>query len=336
MKSVNVLSTGRFTREQLDRLRAVSPRLHLTQHTVSNVDELPVEAWSEVEVLCTFRALPEMEQAPHLRWVQLLSAGANHVIDHPMFSEGVMLTTASGMHAIQVGELAVAMMLAWGQRLLGLIEHQRKAEWSSRRFELFMPHELRNATVGIVGYGSIGREIGRLATAFGMRVLAYDESEDLVDRGYTIPGIGDPEGKLPERYYRPGELCVFLAECDYVVLAVPLTKATRHLIGTQELKAIKPSAFLVNISRGDVVDEAALVKALQQGWIAGAGLDVFAQEPLPSDSPLWGLDNVILTPHIGGMTPYYDERAADLFAQNLQRYLERQPLLNQIDMEKGY
>ena len=333
---VHVLSTVRFNEEQLDRLRAVSARLRLVQHTVRSVDELPPDVWSEVEVLCTFGALPEVAQAPRLRWVQLLSAGADHAIDHPVFREDVLLTTTSGIHAINIGELVMLMMLAWGQRLPGLIEHQRRATWPENRFELFLPQELRGATIGIIGYGSIGREVGRLACAFGMRVLALDESEDPVDGGYTVPGVGDPEGGIPERLLRPHELRTMLAECDYVVLAVPLTGATRSLIGPDELQAMKRSAFLINIARGGVVDEPALVRALREGWIAGAGLDVFVQEPLPSDNPLWGMENVILTPHIAGMTPHYNERAADVFAENLRRYLSGQPLLNQVDFAKGY
>jgi len=333
---VHVLSTVRFSEEQLSRLRAVSARLQLVQHTVRSVDELPLDIWPEVEVLCTFGALPVPTHAPRLRWVQLLSAGADHVMDHPLFSDGAMLTTASGIHAINIAELVMLMMLAWGQRLLRLIEHQRRATWPENRFELFLPQELRGATVGIVGYGSIGREVGRLASAFGMHVLALDENEDPVDRGYAVPGVGDLEGVLPARRFQPNELRTMLGACDYVVLAVPLTDTTRNLIGPDELKVMKPSAFLVNIARGGVVDELALIQALREGWIAGAGLDVFAQEPLASDSPLWGMENVILTPHIAGMTPHYNERAADLFALNLRRYLSGRPLLNQVDLVKGY
>jgi phosphoglycerate dehydrogenase-like enzyme len=333
---VHVLSTVRFNEEQLDRLRAVSARLRLVQHTVRSADELPPEIWPEVEVLCTFGALPEPAQAPRLRWVQLLSAGADRAIGHPVFRDGAILTTASGIHAVNIGELVILMMLAWGQRLLGLIDHQRRADWPENRLELFVPQELRGASVGIVGYGSIGREVGRLASAFGMRVLALDESEAPVDRGYVIPGVGDPEGLIPDRFYHPGGMRKMLAECDYVVIAVPLTDATRNLIGVEELRAMQSSAFLINVARGGVVDEPALIQALREGWIAGAGLDVFVQEPLPSDSPLWGMENVILTPHIAGWTPHYNERAADVLAENLQRYLSGRPLLNQVDLTKGY
>lgn len=336
MKTIHVLSTISFNDEQLALLRAVSPQLDLVQHPIRKAEELPPDVWHKIEILCAFGALPAPDQVPHLRWVQLMSAGADRAVGLPIFSGNVVLTTTSGIHAISVSELVFAMMLTWGQRLLAMAEYQRQAEWPENRVTLFLPQELRGATVGIVGYGSIGREVGRLAHAFGMRLLAFDESDDPVDRGYAIPGVGDPEGVLPQRWYRPGELEAMLAECDYVVLALPLTKASRGMFGRDEMQAMKSSAFLVNIGRGAVVDEPVLVQALQEGWIAGAGLDVFEEEPLPSGIPLWGMDNVILTPHIGGSTPHYNDRAADVFAENLRRYLDGQPLLNQVDLDKGY
>jgi phosphoglycerate dehydrogenase-like enzyme len=336
MKTIHVLSTARFTDEQLAWLRAVSSRLELVQHTGREADQLPPDFWHKVEVLCTFGKPPAPEQVPNLRWVQLMSAGADHVVDLPIFSGDVILTTTSGIHAINIGELVLAMMLVWGHRLLTMMEYQRKADWPEDRSDLFLPQELRGATVGIVGYGSIGREVGRLTNALGMRVLAFDESDDPADLGYRVPGVGDPEGALPQKLYRPGGLKAMLAECDYVVLALPLARASRGILGRDEFQAMKSSAFLVNIGRGGVVDESMLVQALHEGWIAGAGLDVFEEEPLPASSPLWGMPNVILTPHIAGATPHYHDRAADVFAENLLRYVDGRPLLNQVDLNKGY
>jgi phosphoglycerate dehydrogenase-like enzyme len=336
MKTIHVLSAARFTDEQLAQLRAVSSRLELVQHTGREADQLSPDFWHEVEVLCTFGKPPAPDQVPNLRWVQLMSAGADHVVDLPVFSDDVILTTTSGIHAINIGELVLAMMLVWGHRLLTMMAYQRKAEWPENRSDLFLPQELRGATVGIVGYGSIGREVGRLTQALGMRVMAFDESDDPVDLGYTVPGVGDPEGAFPQKLYRPGELKSMLAECDYVVLALPLGPASRGIFGRDELQAMKSSAFLVNIGRGGVVDESMLVQALQEGWIAGAGLDVFEEEPLPASSPLWGMPNVILTPHIAGATPHYHDRAAVVFAENLLRYVDGRPLLNQVDLNKGY
>jgi len=141
---------------------------------------------------------------------------------------------------------------------------------------------------------------------------------------------------MPDRIYPPERLREMLAECDFVVISLPLTSETRGLIGEEELQAMKPTAYLVNVSRGGIVNEPALIKALQEGWIAGAGLDVFEMEPLPPDSPLYDLDNVILSPHVAGFSPHYDERASDLFAENLRRYLAGEELLNLVDKKAGY
>jgi phosphoglycerate dehydrogenase-like enzyme len=336
MEPITILNTVPFDPEQLARLHDLSSRLRVIQHAIEDAGELPSDVWSEVEVLSTFMVLPTPVQAPRLRWVQLLSAGADHAIDHLLWSDEVIFTTTSGIHAIVIGEYVLALMLAWAQRLPALIDHQRRAEWPEDRFQLFAPQELRGATVGIVGYGSIGREVGRLASAFGMRVLALQRSSDPSDRGYTVPGIGDASGTIPERFYRPQELREMLPECDYVVLAVPLTDATQNLIGLDEFRMMRASAFLVNIARGGVVDEPALIQALQEGWIAGAGLDVFVQEPLPADSPLWGMDNVILSPHIAGSTPHYFDRAVEVFVENLRRYVAGEALINRVDRATGY
>jgi phosphoglycerate dehydrogenase-like enzyme len=190
--------------------------------------------------------------------------------------------------------------------------------------------------LGILGYGSIGREVGRLGRAFKMRVLALSRSGRRAEGGYSVEKTGDPVGDIPEQFYQPEDLHAMLAECDYVVIALPLTPATHHLIGKAELQAMKPTAYLVNIARGPIADEAALVHALREGWIAGAGLDVFEEEPLPPESPLWYLENALISPHVAGFTPRYDERAADLFAENLTRLVNGDPLLNQVDKERGY
>jgi phosphoglycerate dehydrogenase-like enzyme len=169
-----------------------------------------------------------------------------------------------------------------------------------------------------------------------MRVFALRRTEGRFDFGYAVNRTGDPEGAIPERFYPADALHEMLAQCDYVVVALPLTAATTHFIGAAELRAMKPSAYLVNIARGSIVDETALIRALREGWIAGAGLDVFEQEPLPPDSPLWEMENVLISPHVAGFTPRYDERATALFAENLSRYLAGQPLLNQVDSCRGY
>ncbi len=339
METVQVLCTLRFTAELLDRLRAVSPRLHITQQSCHDPQEVAAALANHpgVEVLYTFHVPDDvLELAPRLRWVQLHSAGADHLLGRPVMHSDVLITTSSGIHATPIAEYVMASILAYRWRVPHWTACQREARWPSGRWDLYARPELRGSTLGIIGYGSIGREVGRLGRAFGMRVLALRRSAGRAEQGYAVAQTGDPEGTIPERFYPPEALHEMLAECDYVVVALPLTPTTHHLIGEAEFKAMKPSAYLVNIARGSIVDEAALIRALREGWIGGAGLDVFEQEPLPADSPLWKLENALISPHVAGFTPRYDERAADLFAQNLRRYLAGEGLLNLVDKTRGY
>jgi len=339
MDTIDVLCTLRFTADLLDALRAVSPRLCVTQQTAHNPGEVAgiLQEHPSTEILYAFHLPPNtLELAPGLRWVQLHSAGADHLLDHPILGSDVVITTTSGIHATPIAEYVLASMLAYRWRVPLWTSCQRESRWPSERWNLFARPELRGSTLGVVGYGSIGREVGRLGKAFGMRVLAVRRSTGRADQGYAVDGTGDHEGTIPERFYAPEELQEMLPECDYVVVALPLTMATRHVIGEPELRAMKPSAYLVNIARGGLIDEAALVRALREGWIGGAGLDVFDEEPLPADSPLWELDKALISPHVAAFSPHYDRRAVELFAHNLARYLAGEPLLNQVDKRKGY
>ena len=337
MQEIVVLSTMRFTDELLDKLRAVSPRLVVKQRTCHDAEEVEQVLEDGVEVLYTFYLSADLSRAPDLKWVQLHSAGVDHLLDHPLMKSDILLTTTSGIHATPIAEYVFASILAFNRRVPQMLTYQSRREWPKGRWNLFARPELRDRTLGIIGYGSIGREVGRIARCFGMRVVATKRSvSQMRDVGYAVQGTGDRKGALLDEAFPPERLSDMLGLCDYVVVTVPLTPETRKLIGEAELRAMKPSAYLVNISRGETVDEAALIRALQEGWIAGAGLDVFEEEPLPSDSPLYDLENVILSPHISGFTLRYDERASDLFAENLRRYLTGEPLLNLVDKERGY
>jgi phosphoglycerate dehydrogenase-like enzyme len=316
------------------------PDLRFVYRSALTHETVPDELWQEAEVLYMWFAtpIPTPEQAPKLRWVQLYSAGVDEVLHRPLFHSQVTFTTASGVHAIAIPEYVMTMILAWSHRLPTLLELQRQGDWpkSSVRSTLLVPEELRGKTIGIVGYGSIGREVARLAHAFGMRILAMQRGSDHHDKGYQIANVGDPEGTFPERYFAPTDLYRMLAECDVVVIAIPLTPSTRGMFNEAAFAAMKSSAFLVNIARGAVCDEQALIRALQQKQIAGAALDVVEHEPLSSESPLWHLPNVLLTPHISGLTSHYNERVAALFEENLRRYLSGEPLVNVVDKTQGY
>ena len=333
--------------ELLDQLHTVSDDLCVEQHTCHNASEVAAAliARPNVEVLYTFYVPDDvLEIAPNLKWVQLHSAGIDHVLGTPIMDSNVLITTTSGIHATPIAEYVMASILAHRWRVPHWTACQREGRWPPGRWDLYARPELLQSTIGILGYGSIGREVARLAQAFGMRVLAFrrspgDEANPPVGdtpTGYVAAHVADEGGMIPERVYGPDELHDMLPECDYVVIALPLTSETRHLIGAPELGAMKREAYLVNIARGAIVDEKALIQALQEGWIAGAGLDVFEQEPLPADSPLWRVENALISPHIAGFTPRYDERAARLFAENLARYTAGGPLLNLVDKERGY
>jgi len=335
-----VLITAPIGDHWRERLQNLSPDLQIEQWDVRSGTATPDSLWQVVEILYASFAtrLPTPEQAPQLRWVQLYSAGPDRVLDQPLFSSKVIFTTASGVHAINIAEYVFMMVLAWFHRLPRILEWQQRGQWPSNRerSSLFVPDELRGKTIGIVGYGSIGRQVARLATTFGMRVLAMQRGTDHRDRGFQFPGIGDPDGTLPDRYYVPNQLHTMLNESDVVVIAVPLTPETLELFDEAAFRAMKSSAFLVNIARGGICNESALIEALENGRIAGAALDVFQEEPLPANHPLWHVPNAFISPHISGLTPYYNDRAAMIFYENLRRYLADEPLYNIVDKKQGY
>jgi phosphoglycerate dehydrogenase-like enzyme len=320
-----------------EQVRAVSPRLRVETCLADSLEDMG-GVLSSAEVLLTSLGLPAADQAPNLRWVQAYVAG----VDRWMATASdrlndVVLTTASGVHGPVMAEYAIMMMLAWAHLLPKLSADQSRREWPAERRDALMPAELKGATLGIVGYGSVGREAARLARALGMRVLACKrDPSQKADAGWVLPDTGDPAGVLPERYYAIEQLHEMLGQSDYVLLTLALTPASRHIIDAAALRCMKRSAELVNVARGGLVDEPALVEALRSGTIRAVGLDVFEIEPLPADSPLWSMPNVLLTPHMSGITPAYDERLIALFTENLRRYLDKEPLLNRVDPAAGY
>ncbi len=335
---IEVLITIPFTEPLLTLLREVSPRLHITVQAARRVEDIPPEVWARTEVLYTDRLQPEAAKVPNLRWIQFHFAGIDFAAQSPLLQKpGLLVTNLSGASAIQVAEYVVMMILALGHHLPNLMANQAKTEWPRERFERFIPLELHHSTVGIIGYGSIGRQIAHLLQSFGVTVLATKrDAMQPQDTGYVQDGLGDLRGDLFQRLYPVQALKSMLRQCDFIVVTVPLTPETRGLLGEDELAAAKPTAFLIDTSRGGVVDQAALLAALQERRLAGAALDVFPEEPLPPTSPLWGLPNVMVTPHISGSSLYYNERAVTLFAENLNRYLTGFPLYNRFDPGKGY
>lgn len=260
--------------------------------------------------------------APNLRWFQQFGAGADWLLAYPEAVEKpFVLTNTSGIHAIPISEHIFALLLAFARRLHKVLYAQERHDWHVPPGETLF--ELAGKTMLLVGVGAIGERTAHLAQAFDMRVVGVRRDAD-----QDVSGVDEMVG--------PEQLDALLPEADVVVLTVPLTKETRHMIDAEALRRMKSTAYLINIGRGGTVDERSLVEALRAGEIAGAGLDVFEAEPLPEESPLWEMDNVLITPHYSGSTPHYVTRFVEIFLDNLRRYQHGEPLQNVVDKEIGY
>ncbi|HEY6408746.1 MAG TPA: D-2-hydroxyacid dehydrogenase [Ktedonobacteraceae bacterium] len=322
---LKVVSTFQYSPESQEVLRRAANAEVLC---ITRTEEFQ-ERLREAEIVCSYwmpnnwRAL-----APHLRWLQCAGAGVDGLQPTGVLDteSGVIVTTATGIHATIMSEYVFGSILMFNRNWPEMVRLQDRHIWPrSANWYNLSGRELADQTLGIVGLGNIGRRIAQLGRAFGMRILATRRS-------------ASQEGKDPDvdQLYPIERLHDVLRESDYVVLAAPLTPGTERLIGEAELRAMRPHAYLVNVARGRVIDEAALIHALQEKWIAGAGLDVTTEEPLPADSPLYAMSNVILTPHISGVSVHYDKRLTMLFADNLRLYRAGRPLRNQYDPQRGY
>jgi len=330
VESVNLIVTNALNEASLQQIRNISSRIKLTNVSELVRDEQKGNATArkqldallvETEVIYGFR-LPEniVARAPKLKWVQTMSAGVDRFLDDKFRRSSVIMTSVSGIHAVPMGEFVMGLMLMFAKQAPLCFQLKQGRQWKP-----FMPTVLHSKTVGIVGLGSIGREVARLAKAFGMRVVATRRS-----------ARQSKHARYVDVLFAPDQLLQLLSESDFVVLALPLTPESTRIIGEAELHSMKPTAYLINVARGNLIDEAALVHALDQHRIAGAGLDVFATEPLPADSRLWELPNVIFSPHVAGGMEGYIEQATAVFCQNLSRYLSGRKLLNVVDKKRGY
>lgn len=334
--AIKIVSTVPLNDSQMNLLREAAPDAEIVARGCRTPDDVRALVAGGCDAMLAFIMPDDLAQrAPQLKWVQLLSAGADHALKSANAGNFTM-TTASGIHATPIAEYTLASMLAFAHRFHQMIRAQPRHEWMRSGFPGTV-EELRGKTFGIIGYGSIGRESARLAKAFGMRILALKrDPSNRRDEGWCPPGIGDPEGALPEKFFGPDERIELIRESDYLTVTLPGTKQTHGFIGAQEIAAMRPGAYIVNIGRGEVIDEAAMIEALKAGKIGGAGLDVFEKEPLPKESPLWDIESVILTPHMSGANRGYLDKASALFADNLRRFVAGQPLLNVVDRALGY
>ncbi len=328
----NILIDMPVHSEGMVRLKSLSGVAVETVEPKEEVRDLPPKQIESVHFLfCTF--LPRnLEVMRSLEFVQIASAGYGQLIHLGLDRKGIRACNGLGNFDVPIAEWNIAMMVNLARNLRGMIRNQESGLWD--RSAVFQT-EIRGSVLGIWGYGGIGRETARLAKALGLQVHVMTRRGVHPRRdAYRPEGTGDPEGVLPDKIFRVGQEVEFLSGLDFLVLAMPLTKTNEGIVGEKELRVLPRTAFVLNPARGPLVQEQALLKALREGWIAGAALDTHYTYPLPSSHPLWQFPNVILTPHISGsaQSPRFLDRIWDIFVQNVERWLSGQPLLNELSI----
>lgn len=316
----------------VDRLRALSPALEVVDVSADDAFEIDALDDPEVEIIVGSHAPANLARVPGLRWLQVRSAGVDHLAADPPWNKGVLVTNARGVFAIPIGEYVSGAILRINQPIRAWAADQAAQRWPPD--EQPLATIVRGKTAVLVGYGSIGREVARQLAALGLRIVAVKPRPEIrQDPSFRVPGSGDPDGSIPHRIVGVDALVEAAREADYLVLTLPLTPESRRIVDRTVLAALPATAWLINVSRGALVDEDALLEALHAGRLAGAVLDVFSEEPLPSGHPLWEAPNVTITPHVSGATLQFLD---DLVVENVRRYLAGEPLLNPIDPERGY
>jgi phosphoglycerate dehydrogenase-like enzyme len=312
-QSLNLLIYPPLNAAELDQVRAVSEEIEIVN---AGSEQEALDAIGEAEAMYGNITPQLLERAEKLRWLQTPMAGLENYMFPTLAQSELLMTNMSKIYSDMIADHALGFILMFARGLHLYVRRQVEGKW-----EKGTPvRHLADCTLGIIGLGGIGTELARRGKACAMRVIAIDarpgHKPDFVDELWT-------QDRLSE----------LLAQSDFVVSCVPQTPETVGLIGAEQLRLMKPSAYLINISRGVVVKLEALVEALRNGTIAGAALDVYEQEPLPSDHPLWGMDNVIMTPHVAAQNPHVSQRRIDTLTANLRRYLKGEPLRNVVDKQ---
>jgi D-2-hydroxyacid dehydrogenase (NADP+) len=269
----------------------------------------------EADVLLTIRISNDLlKKASKLKWIHALTTGVDYIVNLPSLRKEVILTSTRGIHGPQVSEMAFLLMLALSRNFPEVVRNQDKGKWERWPGKL-----LWKKKVGILGVGVIGEEIARKCKAFGMEVFGID----IIKRKLDCVDV----------FYGPEDIVKVARDVDYLVIVAPNTPETEKIVDSKVLSAMKPTAFLLNLGRGELIDEEALIRVLKSGKIAGAGLDTYLQEPLPKEHPFWGMKNVIVSPHVAGMSDIYVEQALTIFEENLRRFIkgEKRNLLNLVE-----
>ena len=332
--ALSPILSARYRSRDLERIRAAAPGARIVTVSVEGLSDGPLD---DVEVMLRGWLRTEafdrlLVRAPRLTWVHSATSGVERALTPVALERGLVVTNARGVFSRPIAEYVLMMILSVSRRLPQLLELQRERTWQPLEGV-----ELRDVTVGIVGLGSIGRAVGALATAFGCRVVAVRRRGE----AGSASSLRDHEGELfgeivLDRVGGPETLPELLAESDFIVLAAPLTSETEQMINAETLAMVKPGAWLINVARGRLIDERALIRALREGGLGGAVLDTFREEPLPATSPFYDLPNVIVTPHTAWSSGRVLDRSVELFCENLRRFAKGDPLLNVVDPSAGY
>ena len=335
--AVSPILSARIRARDLERIQAAAPGSRIVNLSVEGLADGPVD---DVEVLLRGWLVAEafdrlLARAPHLTWVHSATSGVERALTPAALARDVLVTNARGVFSRPIAEHVLLMILAVSRHLPQLLELQHERTWQPLE-----GRELRELTIGVVGYGSLGRSVASLASAFGARVIAMRRRPE-VGGAAGEGSIDDGDDVFPfeprlDRVVGPDGLHELLAESDIVVLAAPLTPATDGLINEAALASMKRDAWLINVARGRLVDDTALIRALRDNRIGGAALDTFVDEPLPPGSPYWELSNVIVTPHTAWSSARVLDRSIDLFCDNLRRFSRGEPLRNVVDPAAGY
>lgn len=313
-KTLNVLLTGEIDAARLAELQAVAPNAQLSYF--GDTTDMNA-AISDADVVAGHVAPEGLARARRLKWAHTWAAGPNAQVYPEFVKSDVVLTSSKGNGAIPLAEHAMMLMLMLNRNAMRWIDGHRQKKWDP-----FFHGELNGLTVGIIGAGHSGTNLALKSRAFHMKVLGLRRNFRPTENFDVM--------------YRRDQLHEFLAACDFVVVTAPKTSETENMLGEAEFRAMKETAFYVCFSRGGIANDDALYKAVNEGWIAGAGLDAHGVEPLPADSPFWTLKNTIITPHNGATTHHTKTRGYEIFRENLRRYVAGEPLINVVNKELGY
>jgi phosphoglycerate dehydrogenase-like enzyme len=318
-KNILIITNKIFnlTDDAEENILKIAPKFEINTLHYKQVKESDIK---NAEIIFGWPRYKHLKIANNLKWLQLPSAGVEDYADKELYAaENVLLTNASGVYGKPIAEHIIAMILSYNRNLAHYTLRKLENKWDKK----YQVLDFFDSTVGIIGLGDIGRETAKRTSALGARTIAYKKHEskkpDYIDQQFSSTGLNQ-----------------LIKESDYIILALPATKETKGIIDKDKLKMMKSNAFLVNIGRGELIEQKDLIKALKENWIAGAGLDVTYPEPLTENNELWNLENVILTQHSSGFSPTNDKRRFDIFYKNLKKYIENERLFNLVDFELGY